>query len=296
MYHSELTSNYNKQINRVINYILGHLMDDLSLAKLADIANYSPFHFQKVFKEVVGQTPKQFINLTKLRSATGFLIIDQPKPVSEIAFDCGFSSPSVFARSFKRHFGLSAEKLRAIPAEERVKFINCESFVKDLLHHGRHSTGMEPNWDLNNVTVKSISSLPGIFTNTSIRGQEMVNGFRKSFQIAETIGVDLAGSHFIGIIYPHHDLYRAFISFNPCKAIIREENQTEIKAGRYATFKVSGEIEKTFVAMDNFYRHWLPHSGYRIANIFVFEILSQNPVNGSYREIEREVHIPIEPI
>jgi AraC family transcriptional regulator len=93
MYNQELPHNYNKQINRVINYILSHLRDDLSLDKLADIANYSPFHFQKIFKQVVGKTPQQYIIITKLKSAIGFLSIDKPKPISEIAFDCGFSSP-----------------------------------------------------------------------------------------------------------------------------------------------------------------------------------------------------------
>jgi AraC family transcriptional regulator len=76
MYHKEIAHNYNKQINRVIDYILNHLSDDLSLDKLAAIANYSPFHFQKIFKQVVGKTPKQFVILTKLKSATGFLIIE----------------------------------------------------------------------------------------------------------------------------------------------------------------------------------------------------------------------------
>jgi AraC family transcriptional regulator len=296
MYHGEITHNYNKQINRVINYIMGHLRGDLSLDKLAAIANYSPFHFQKVFKQVVGKTPKQFIMLTKLKSATGFLMIDQPKPVSEIAFNCGFSSPSVFARSFKDHFGLSAEKLRAIPVEERIKLISCETFVKELLHHELPQAVAENHRYLNKVTVKNINSIHGVFTNTSLKDKGIVNCFRKSVQVAETRNIDLAGSRYVGMIYPHHDLYRAFVSFDPGAGIIMGENYTEIKSGRYATFKVSGEIEATFIALNAFYNQWLPNSGYRIADICVFEILWQNPINKAYRDIERDVYVPIEPV
>lgn len=295
MHNHSPTHNYNRQINRVINYILDHLRDDLSLNKLAGIANYSPFHFQKIFKQVVGKTPKQYIILTKLKSATGFLSMDKPKPISEIAFDCGFSSPSVFARAFKNYFGVSAEKLRTLPVEERIKLIVCGSFVKKLFHHESLSTEVENHNSSNNVTVKNIGTIHGVFTNTSLQNKEVVNGFRKSIQIAETNDVDLSGCRYVGIIYPHHDLYRAFVSFNPGTEIIKAENYTTIGPGRYATFKVNGQMEETFVAMSAFYKNWLAHSGYRIADICIFEILSQNPVNKSYHDIERELYIPIEP-
>jgi len=290
-----MTHNYDKQIDRIINYILSNLRGDLSLDKLAALANYSPFHFQKVFKQVVGKTPKQFIMLTKLRSAIGFLIVDNPKPVSEIAFDCGFSSPSVFARSFKDYFGLSAEKLRTIPVEDKIKLISCDSFVKELMHHECHTEEIRDHRHLD-VSVRYVNSIHGIFTNTSLQNKEVVNGFRRSVQVAEISDGEMAANRFIGIIYPHHDLYRAFLSIDPTGAIITNENYTEIKSGRYATFKVKGQIEETFVAMNSFYTHWLPHSGYRLADIYVFEALSQNPIRKMYSEIEREIHVPIEPV
>lgn len=296
MYNEGHSNQYNQPISRVLNYILTDLKGDLSLKKLAGIANYSHFHFQKIFKEAVGQTPKQFVILTRLKSAIAFLMVSNPRPISEIAFECGFSAPSVFAKTFKNHFGISAEKLRAMPAEERIRLITCESFVKELLHHELPFSEIANHLDMDEVIVKNIGSIRGIFTDTSLRNKEFVTAFRKSVQLAETSNIDLNSCGYIGMIYPHHDLYRAVVSFCPVSGMKKKENCIDIKPGRYATFKVTGQIEATFMGMNVFYRHWLPDSGYRIADVHVFEILANSPVNGRYGEMEREVYIPIEPI
>jgi AraC family transcriptional regulator len=293
MFRESVKSNYNKSINEVINYILKHLEGDLSLKKLAGVANYSEFHFQKLFKQTVGATPKQFITKTKLEYA-GFLIMHQNKPIAEIAIDCGYSSPSVFSRSFKNYFGLSAGELRGFSEKERMDFLKNKSFIKELLQHETALSGLKKSDDLVAITVKKVGAIRGIFSNASLRGDEIINAFRKSIQMAETMDAEISNSNYMGVIYPHQHIYRAVITINPGTKILKKEVITEIKAGRYATFKLSGELEKTFNAIHFFYKHWLPQSGYQVSGMDIFEMLSQNPVGRSYNEIEREVHIPIE--
>ncbi|MBS1527315.1 MAG: AraC family transcriptional regulator [Bacteroidetes bacterium] len=286
---------YDKPIDRVINYIHANLKDDLSLEKLASIANYSPFHFQKLFKEVVGTTPKQFVVLTKLKSATGMMMSDKPKPISVIAYECGFSSPSVFSRSFKNHFNVSAEQLRMMTEQERLKFFTCQTFVKELMHHPVHNSSTLPGPLPINIIVKNVKTLCGFFTNTSLQKRQVLNGFRKSVQLAETGQPGLANFQHAGVIYPHHDLYRSMVIFDSAN-FKNNENYLEVKPGRYATVQVSGPIEETFKAVSNFYNTWLPGSGYKIADIFILELLADDPIRKPYEQIEREVRIPIEPI
>ena len=293
MFKEGITENYNSQLNEVINYILLHLKDDLSLEKLAGIANYSPFHFQKIFKQITGTTPKQFVIKAKLEHA-GFLIMHQNKPVTEIAIDCGFSSLSVFSRSFRNYFGLSAEDLRNIPGGERIKFFKTGSFIKELLNRQAVGDAFKNN-NHPIIAVKKISAFRGISTNTSLQDRKIINAFRKSVQLTEATDTDISRCHFMGIIYPHQNLYRALVTLNLVADIIKKENLAEIKPGRYAAFKVKGQIGETFSAIHFFYGHWLPHSGYRVADTCVFEMLSQNPIGKPYGEIEREVYIPIEP-
>ena len=52
---------YEKRVNRVIDYVREHLADELSLAQLARVAAFSPFHFHRVFTAITGETLFAFI-------------------------------------------------------------------------------------------------------------------------------------------------------------------------------------------------------------------------------------------
>ena len=47
---------YARRVNRVIDHVREHLGDELSLAGLARLAAFSPFHFHRVFRAVTGET------------------------------------------------------------------------------------------------------------------------------------------------------------------------------------------------------------------------------------------------
>jgi len=47
---------YEKRVNTVIDYIREHLSGELSLAELARVAAFSPFHFHRVFKALTDET------------------------------------------------------------------------------------------------------------------------------------------------------------------------------------------------------------------------------------------------
>jgi len=107
-----LRAEYVGRINRVMDYVEANLDGDLSLGALARVANFSEFHFHRIFKGVVGETLNQFIQRRRVEKAAGFLIGNPARSVTEIAFDCGFSGSAAFARAFKDAFGVSASEYR----------------------------------------------------------------------------------------------------------------------------------------------------------------------------------------
>lgn len=50
------------RLNTPINYIEEHLSENLSLKIIAEKAHFSPFHFHRMFKLIVGETVHTFIN------------------------------------------------------------------------------------------------------------------------------------------------------------------------------------------------------------------------------------------
>ncbi len=103
---------YISRINKVIHYIYEHYNEQVTLNALAGIAHFSPFHFHRIFTTMVGETPANFALRVRTERAAQQLKDLPRKTISDIAFDCGFSSMALFARTFKKHFGMSATTYR----------------------------------------------------------------------------------------------------------------------------------------------------------------------------------------
>ena len=103
---------YISRINRVMEYIEKHNNEQVNLNELAQVAHFSPFHFHRIFSTLTGETPADFFLRIKIEKAAQKLKDSKTGTISDIAFDCGFSSMSFFARTFKKHFGMSATQYR----------------------------------------------------------------------------------------------------------------------------------------------------------------------------------------
>ena len=78
---------YTSRINCVIDYIESNISSDLSLEELAEVAHFSPFHFHRIFRAMVGEPLNGFIQRVRIEKATAKLIADPRKSITEIAFE-----------------------------------------------------------------------------------------------------------------------------------------------------------------------------------------------------------------
>jgi AraC family transcriptional regulator len=106
-------SRYTPHIYKALAFINDNLPDPLTLNILGQEAYFSPYHFHRIFTEEIGETPKAFVNRLRIEKAANLLLNNPSLSMTEIAFMTGFSSSATFARSFNRHFGLSASELKA---------------------------------------------------------------------------------------------------------------------------------------------------------------------------------------
>jgi AraC family transcriptional regulator of adaptative response/methylated-DNA-[protein]-cysteine methyltransferase len=83
---------YNARIANAIGYVAEHYQEQPSLEEMADAANLSPFHFQRVFKRWAGVSPKRFLQYVTLAHAKRLLVEDAS--VLDAALDTGLSGPS----------------------------------------------------------------------------------------------------------------------------------------------------------------------------------------------------------
>lgn len=95
-----------------MNYISSHLDSDLTLDEIARSASFSPFHFHRIFRIVVGETIAEFTRRLRLESAASRLCSNPRHGITQIAMDYGFSSPQNFAKAFRQHFGMTPSAYR----------------------------------------------------------------------------------------------------------------------------------------------------------------------------------------
>jgi AraC family transcriptional regulator len=97
------------QLQLVIDYINDYLDQELSLDELAAIAQLSPYHFCRSFKQSTGLTPHQYVIRQRVEQAKR-LLKDGKMKISEVAIACGFTHQSHLNRHFKRLTGVTPKK------------------------------------------------------------------------------------------------------------------------------------------------------------------------------------------
>jgi AraC family transcriptional regulator len=132
---------YEKRVNRVIDHVRQHLGEELTLAALARVAAFSPFHFHRLFHAITGETLFGFIHRQRVEKAAGALLSARDRSVLEIALDHGFSSAATFARAFRSRFGMSATQWRAGGGERWRQRQDDKAGQQDS-PAGRHQPGL----------------------------------------------------------------------------------------------------------------------------------------------------------
>lgn len=95
-------------------YIDTHFSEQIKVADLAALFNYSQYHFSRLFKVEVGIAPHQYLLNRRILEAKRMLA-NTRGTVEAIAFDCGFNSISHFIRAFKSATDLTPNEFRKIP-------------------------------------------------------------------------------------------------------------------------------------------------------------------------------------
>lgn len=104
----------NPIIDKVIPYIESRLgVTELSNSQIAEAANISESYLRRKFVQVLGTTPKQYILERRIKSAKIFLT-ETDKKISELSYECGFSSIYHFCRAFRNKTGMTPSEYREL--------------------------------------------------------------------------------------------------------------------------------------------------------------------------------------
>ena len=89
----EVRSNHYRLIEKAINFLAANKETHPSLEQVAEHVNLSPFHFQRLFTDWAGLSPKQFLQALTLQRAKQMLV-ETPFTLFDVTHELGLSSTS----------------------------------------------------------------------------------------------------------------------------------------------------------------------------------------------------------
>lgn len=120
---------YDKFVN-ILSYIDNNYAEDLSLQKVANIANFSKFHFSRLFKQYTNTTFYEYLSQKRILVAQELIL--KNVPITDVAFQTGFNNLTTFCRCFKKYVGCAPTqyKSRFQSSEEEILIENIKERIR----------------------------------------------------------------------------------------------------------------------------------------------------------------------
>ena len=99
------------RIRRMLSFIDAHYTEPIQLQQIAESAFISGRECLRLFQNIIGTSPKQYIIQLRLRKAKKMLS-ETTISIAELCGQCGFQSQSYFTQMFRKQFGTSPAKYR----------------------------------------------------------------------------------------------------------------------------------------------------------------------------------------
>ncbi|MBK8944418.1 MAG: AraC family transcriptional regulator [Ignavibacteriae bacterium] len=311
---------YLQRINKVLDYIDNNLDSKFSLDELSSVANFSKFHFHRIFKSILGETLNNYILRIRLEKAATILINNPNLSITEIGFECGFSSTSIFARAFKERFKITATEWRNKYSKEFSKIsqtVSNQSEVSNFLNEYFgdvfiNKTELKMNHQIGEVTptkveVKEISSFIVAYIRYigPYKGNAELFGnlFGRLFNWAGPRNLCLPTSKVLAVYHDNPEItdeeklrLSVCISVPNNTEVTDEIGKMEIAGGKYvvASFELTeNDYQK---AWDYVYSEWFPSSRYQPNDNPCFELYLNDPKEHSEGKHIVDIYVPVKPL
>lgn len=287
---SSTEENYIERIDRVIQFLNKQVDNTPSLEKLADVAAISPFHFQRIYRAVTGESPAQTIR--RLRLAKACVILQASKnTITDIAFAVGYDSSQAFAKALRETTGFTATELRSQP-EILVSLIDTLS----------NSPVRESSSDkILEVKLVSIDPFKVIAHRHVGPADALFQAFGFLFNWVEEKGFagNMMGIYGIPIDDSRDvelDEYRFDCCFNLGEDAVAEDVFREewLGGGLFAVTRHTGPYEGLHEKYDYLYGVWLNSSDFSLREHAVYNHYLSDPDTLPPAEWQTDIYLPVQ--
>lgn len=277
---------YASRVNRAIDHVTRHLDQPLELEVVSRVAAFSPFHFHRIFRAMVGETLHEFVKRTRLERAL-FLMSHSTRSLTDIALELGFSSSSDFSRSFKAHFGVPP---RAFDLKQWRQ--------AGLARISKQRNDVDDGFT---VTVRELKARRVAYLRVfrPFEAGRVKDAAAQFVEWAKARGLE--GGQWLGSMWDEPEL----VPLEKCRYDVGLEvpegvaldapflNEQRYAAMRVAELDFEGSLEREVRAFEFLYGTWLPKSGFVPAHQPSFEAWRGLPFAHGDTHFELRIQLPL---
>lgn len=293
---------YISKINKVQDYIENHLDEDLNVDQLAKIALFSSFHFQRIYRQITGESLYGYIKRLRLEKAMFFLMTDTNKSIQDIALSLGFSNQSSFAKAFKDGLGINASQFRSLDEYERKQIISTRNQIstngKVYDEEIRYTVPRE-------LSIKSIESINVVYIRHTGpykgEGKLFEELFSKLYAHASAMDYIKSDSKWFVTYHDFGDLtMEEQLRLSVCMSVLKEVKShgefggMMLEGGKYAVGRFILKSDAYQLAWNYMLSKWLPESGFMPDDRLCFEYFPPQQYHKEEKLVD--IYIPITPL
>lgn len=298
---NESRISYISRINKVQDYIEDHLGEELCVQRLAGVAAFSEYHFQRVFRQITGESLYGFIKRLRLEKAIFLLRSNKRLTIQDIAMSVGFSNQASFAKAIKERYGVSASMIR------RTDDMMMKQFSPEISTNGKVSIESMLYNNPIELTIQITDPIRVLY----IRNTGAYKGDSALFRKLITRLYNYADKK--GLISSHSKWYAIYHDFGELteeeklrlsvgisvKEVIHSNDEfgcMELAGGKYAVGRFLLQEDEYQGAWNYMMSKWLPESGYMPDDRLCFEYYPPKEYEAEDRKRMVEIFIPITPL
>jgi AraC family transcriptional regulator len=300
---------YELAVQRAVEHVIASLDAALDLHDLARVAALSPFHFHRIFRGMLGETPVEMHRRLRMERAA-WSLCHEGAPVTTIAFAAGYETHESFTRAFRAYYDCSPSELRQrgrLAGGDGAGTPPIELATKSGIHFSRVRSGatrvrLVPGARVP-ITEVVVQDLPEL----RVAATAHVGPYNRISEAFARLGATPGVAALIDPTTWMLAMYHDDPEVTPASELRSEAGVTlpvgaplpagliecRLPAGRWACTTHVGPYEQLGDAWARFIGEWLPWSGERIRDGVSFEMYRNTPANVPKEKLETELHIPI---
>jgi AraC family transcriptional regulator len=264
---------YAERVQRAVDFLAAHLDETLDLETLARVAFFSPYHFHRIYRALLGETVHDTVRRLRLQRAA-IDLLDRDLSIERTARRAGYASQAAFTRAFSEEYGEPPARYRSAWREASTTTYQVELVTLPRMR----AAAIQHRGDYQ-LTSRAFERLMTIAATTGLLSPQ-----------TRTIGI----YHDDPVSVPQAEL-RATVCITVADDWVPsgELGEARIEGGLYARIVHTGPYPELKTAYDWLYQTWLPGSSEEPRNLPCIEEYLNDARQVAAKDLATAVMMPL---